>query len=120
MIRVLIERHIAESLEAAYEERSRKILQRAVAAPGFISGETLVDSRDPNHRFTLANWRSAADWERWFHSRCLIRMRKSPFLTSADLDQLKVCGQPRHHDSSVCTLNKTGDFFPVMVKLLCG
>lgn len=68
MIRVLIERHIAESLEAAYEERSRKILQRAVAAPGFISGETLVDSRDPNHRFTLANWRSAADWERWYHS----------------------------------------------------
>lgn len=68
MIRVLIERHIAETLESAYEERSRKILQRAVAAPGFISGETLVDARDPNHRFTLANWRSTADWERWYHS----------------------------------------------------
>ena len=49
MIRVLIERHIAETLETAYEERSRAILQNAVAAPGFISGETLVNAHDPNH-----------------------------------------------------------------------
>lgn len=68
MIRVLIERHIAESLETAYEERSRMVLQQAVAAPGFISGETLIDSNDPNHRITLANWRSEGDWSRWYHS----------------------------------------------------
>lgn len=68
MIRVLIERHIAESLELAYEERSRSILQRAVSAPGFVSGESLVDSDDPNHRFTLANWRSETDWLRWKRS----------------------------------------------------
>lgn len=68
MIRVLIERHIAESLEQAYELRARKVLQAAVAAPGFISGETLQDRHDPNHRITLANWRSEADWERWYHS----------------------------------------------------
>lgn len=68
MIRVIIERHIAESLESAYEERSRYILQSAVAAPGFVSGETLVDANDRNHRITLANWRSAADWDRWYHS----------------------------------------------------
>jgi len=69
MIRVLIERHIAESLEEAYEQRARFVLQHAVAAPGFISGETLVDSHDPNHRITLANWRSEADWDRWYHSQ---------------------------------------------------
>lgn len=68
MIRVLIERHIAESLESAYEERARLVLQQAVAAPGFISGETLSDGHDPNHRITLANWRSEADWDRWFQS----------------------------------------------------
>lgn len=68
MIRVLIERHIAETLESAYEERSRGILQQAVTAPGFISGETLFDAADPNHRLTLSNWRSAADWDRWYHS----------------------------------------------------
>ncbi|MFL1405511.1 antibiotic biosynthesis monooxygenase family protein [Marinobacter sp. M1N3S26] len=68
MIRVIIERHIAESLESAYEDRSRFILQSAVTAPGFVSGETLVDARDRNHRITLANWRSEADWDRWYHS----------------------------------------------------
>ncbi|MFL1453461.1 antibiotic biosynthesis monooxygenase family protein [Marinobacter sp. GN3S48] len=68
MIRVLIERHIAETLESAYEERSRKVLQQAVAAPGFISGETLVDARDPNHRLTLSNWRSEAEWDQWYCS----------------------------------------------------
>lgn len=68
MIRVLIERHIAESLESAYEERSRRVLQRAVTAPGFVSGETLVDTNDPNHRFALANWRSESDWQRWLGS----------------------------------------------------
>ena len=69
MIRVLIERHIAESLEWAYEERSRRILQNAVTTPGFVSGETLVDAHDPNHRFTLSNWRSEADWQRWLQSK---------------------------------------------------
>lgn len=68
MIRVLIERHIAETLESAYEERSRRVLQQAVSAPGFISGETLVDATDPNHRLTLANWRSVSDWDHWYRS----------------------------------------------------
>ncbi|NWO05455.1 MAG: antibiotic biosynthesis monooxygenase [Alteromonadaceae bacterium] len=69
MIRVLIERHIAECLESAYEQQSRKVLQHSVAQPGFISGETLVDKHDPHHRITLSNWRSEADWQRWFKSR---------------------------------------------------
>lgn len=68
MIRVLIERHIAETLETAYEQRSRKVLQNAFAAPGFISGETLSNRDDPNNRFTLSNWRSVSHWERWYHS----------------------------------------------------
>lgn len=68
MIRVLIERHIAESLAPAYEERSRRILQNAVSAPGFVSGEALTDVHDPNHRYTLANWRSEVHWLRWLHS----------------------------------------------------
>jgi len=69
MIRVLIERHIAESLEAAYETRSRKVLQNAVAAPGFISGEALSNRNDPNNRFILSNWRSVSHWDRWYRSK---------------------------------------------------
>ena len=69
MIRVLIERHIAESLEVAYETRSRKVLQNAVAAPGFIAGESLSNRNDPNNHFILSNWRSVSHWDRWYRSK---------------------------------------------------
>lgn len=68
MLRVLIERHIAESLESHYQDVARRILQRAVAAPGFLSGEVLTDVNDPNHRLIWSTWRSAADWQRWLLS----------------------------------------------------
>lgn len=68
MVHLIIERHIAETLESAYEQRSKRLLQSAVSASGFISGETLRDAKDPNHRVTLCKWRSATEWELWHHS----------------------------------------------------
>lgn len=69
MIKIMIERHIAPTLEAPYEERARDVLQTAVKARGFISGETFRDAQDPNHRFLISNWRTASDWELWQASR---------------------------------------------------
>ena len=43
MIKVLIERVIAEGLEQPYEEAARKVIQQAVQSPGFISGESFRD-----------------------------------------------------------------------------
>lgn len=68
MIRVLIDRHIAESLEPHYRDISRRILQQAVQVPGFISGETLQDTQDPNHQVIWSTWRSEADWLDWLQS----------------------------------------------------
>lgn len=65
MIKVLIERHIAPTLEAPYEEQVRDVLQATVAARGFIAGENLRDARDPNHCFLISLWQSAADWQSW-------------------------------------------------------
>ena len=87
MIRVLIERHIAETLESAYEDRSRKVLQNAVSAPGFVSGETLVDTHDSNHRLTLSNGRSEADWQRWFLSEER-RERMAELIPMMDRDEI--------------------------------
>lgn len=69
MIKIMIERHIAPTLEGPYEERARDVLQTAVKARGFISGETYRDAEDPNHRFLISSWRTAADWYLWEHSR---------------------------------------------------
>ncbi|TDT39404.1 heme-degrading monooxygenase HmoA [Halospina denitrificans] len=65
MIRVIIERQIAQEMERTYEEHARQALKNAIEIPGFVSGESLKDERDPNHRVILSSWRSAADWYRW-------------------------------------------------------
>lgn len=68
MIRVIIERHIAQTLETTYEMVAKTTLQKAVSAPGFISGESLKNASDPNHRMILSNWMNVQDWHRWFAS----------------------------------------------------
>ncbi|MCG8612275.1 MAG: antibiotic biosynthesis monooxygenase, partial [Pseudomonadales bacterium] len=68
MIRVIIERHIADTLEIPYEETARKTIQLAVQASGFVSGESLKNAFDPNHRVILSTWRSVQDWQRWSQS----------------------------------------------------
>ncbi|MBR9830052.1 MAG: antibiotic biosynthesis monooxygenase [Oceanospirillales bacterium] len=68
MIRVLIERHVAAELYEHYERASRETLQKAMQAPGFISGEALYDTADPDHRVILATYRSELDWQRWYTS----------------------------------------------------
>ncbi|MCP5206620.1 MAG: antibiotic biosynthesis monooxygenase [Hahellaceae bacterium] len=68
MIRVIIERHIAPTLEIPYEETAKRTLQKAVQVSGFISGETLKNTVDHNHRVILSTWRSLQDWQRWYTS----------------------------------------------------
>ncbi|GAA0785923.1 antibiotic biosynthesis monooxygenase family protein [Marinobacterium sediminicola] len=65
MIRVLIERHVADELSKHYEQASRETLQKAMHFPGFISGEALHNTSDPNHRVILATYRSENDWLLW-------------------------------------------------------
>jgi len=65
MIRVLIERHVASELTEHYDRIARETLQAAMHFPGFISGEALHNSADPNHRVILATYRSENDWLLW-------------------------------------------------------
>ena len=68
MIRVIIERHIAPTLEEHFDQIERSILQSAVVVPGYISGESFKNVQDPNHRFILCTWRSVQDWHQWHQS----------------------------------------------------
>ncbi len=69
MIRVLIERNIMDGLEDIYEDGVRSTLQIALQAAGFLAGESMKDSSNPNRRLTLSKWRSIQDWSNWFHSQ---------------------------------------------------
>ena len=42
--------------------------QTAMNSHGFISGESLQDLVDPNHRIIFANYRTLQDWQYWHHS----------------------------------------------------
>ncbi|WP_286237711.1 antibiotic biosynthesis monooxygenase family protein [Neptuniibacter halophilus] len=68
MIRVMIERHIADSLAEHYDKAARDTLQLAMQAHGFISGEALQNTDDPNHRLVIATYRTVQDWQRWHRS----------------------------------------------------
>lgn len=68
MIRVIIERHIADDLAEHYEEAARNTLQQAMNAHGFISGEALHNANDANHRYVIVTYRTIQDWQHWYSS----------------------------------------------------
>lgn len=68
MIKVIIERHIADGMQTNYEQIAGQILQKSMQARGFITGEALKNTDDLNHRLVIATWRSIADWQQWTHS----------------------------------------------------
>ena len=49
MLAVLIKRILAPGMESTYEEFSRKIIQAAVPAKGFISSKAFKDINDSQH-----------------------------------------------------------------------
>ena len=68
MLAVLIKRTLASEMEATYEEFSRKIIQAAVPAQGFISSKAFKDLKDTKIRYTLIQMECLADWKAWYQS----------------------------------------------------
>ena len=68
MLAVLIKRVLASEMETTYEEFSRKIIQAAVPAKGFISSESFKDFNDSKIRYTLIQMESLVDWKVWYQS----------------------------------------------------
>lgn len=69
MIYVLIEREIAEDLEATYEEAARQLLTNAYQTDGFVEGHTYTELDNPRRRFTLSQWKSVLHWQQWYSSK---------------------------------------------------
>ena len=68
MIKVIIERNIADGLEPNYQDAIRSTLKAALDAPGYISSESLTDVNKPNHKFIIIRWSTLAAWEMWHGS----------------------------------------------------
>ena len=81
MIRVMIERQAK-----ANEDLSALLVELRVAAithyPGYIGGETLVNTEDSSNIIVISTWHSIEDWERWASSetRAKLYQRIEPIL----------------------------------------
>ncbi|MFQ5997353.1 MAG: antibiotic biosynthesis monooxygenase family protein [Dehalococcoidales bacterium] len=81
MIRVVIERQVKEG-----EDLSQLLVELRVAAikyyPGYVGGETLVNTEDGSNIMVISTWRNLKDWERWAASdtRAKLYQRIEPLL----------------------------------------
>ena len=69
MIKVIIERVLAEDMGSTYDREIKKTLVAVMAAKGFISGTSYGDVNSPNIRTIITNWDNVRCWERWYHSQ---------------------------------------------------
>jgi len=68
MIRVIIEREIAQGLEQFYQAAVADLLDVMANAPGYLSAESLVEIHRPNRYVVVTRWTNEAAWNRWFQS----------------------------------------------------
>jgi len=68
MIKVIIERTIAEDMQSTYEIEVKRALRAVMGASGFISGESLIDINHPSVRTIITTWENLSCWNRWFNS----------------------------------------------------
>jgi heme-degrading monooxygenase HmoA len=65
MIRVIIEREVAQGLEEFYESAIANLLGVMSSAGGYLSGESLVDIHRPNRYIVVTRWVDEGAWNRW-------------------------------------------------------
>jgi len=100
MIKVIIERQVAEGLESHYEKAISELLSAMTSAPGYISGESLIDAKRSNHYVVIAKWTTESAWSQWFHSGDRKRLMNAiaPFLQTDE--QFTVLKQLSFHKYS--------------------
>ena len=63
MIKVIIERHVKES--EPLSPLLRELRVAAMNQPGYITGETLVNTEDKSIFTVISTWHSLEEWKAW-------------------------------------------------------
>ena len=81
MIRVIIERQAKEGVRLL--ALLRDIRAEAMKQPGYISGETLVNTDDNSDIIVISTWQNLKDWKAWEASEARAKLDKQikPLLT---------------------------------------
>jgi heme-degrading monooxygenase HmoA len=77
MVKVLIRRQTKENTEAEVHDSLVEYRVAAMRQPGYISGETLVNTRDPREILVISTWRSLEHWKAWQRSKQRAELAKS-------------------------------------------
>ncbi len=64
-VKILIRRRIPREKESKILPLLLELRSLAVSQPGYISGETLRNLKDPEDYLVISTWQSAKDWEAW-------------------------------------------------------
>ena len=91
MIRVIIERWLAEGGDATIEKIMRDLRRKAIHSPGYVTGETLRDIADPHHFVILCTWRTREEWETWAASEMRQEIEDQIRLLLSEPEKITVC-----------------------------
>ena len=90
MIKVIIERVLADDMERAYDSEIRKSLTVIMEAKGYISGVSYINVNNPNIRTIITNWDNVGCWNRWHKSTIRREVNKTILLMLKQDEKVKV------------------------------
>lgn len=67
-IKVVILRRVPGDKKDELRPLVLKLRSMAMAQPGYVSGETLVNMDDPEQNLVLSSWESPESWDAWLHN----------------------------------------------------
>lgn len=90
MIKVIIERVLADDMETTYDSEIRKSLTAIMTAKGYISGASYINVDNPSIRTIITNWDNVTCWNRWHKSKTRREVNKSIVLMLIQEEKIKV------------------------------
>jgi heme-degrading monooxygenase HmoA len=69
LVKVLIKRKVTQEKEAALLDLITQLRTLASRQPGYISGETLRSTDNPEEYLVISTWQSMGDWKAWLESK---------------------------------------------------
>ena len=90
MIKVIIERVLADDMASTYDFEIRKSLKAIMSAKGYISGASYSNIDNPNIRTIITNWDNVNCWNRWHNSKVRREVNKAIILMLKQDENIKV------------------------------
>jgi Uncharacterized enzyme involved in biosynthesis of extracellular polysaccharides len=86
MIKVVLSRQIKANTETKLVEALMDLRAAALHQPGYITGETLMNTADPHNILVISTWISLEHWKAWKESEQRIELDEAlmPLLSSEE------------------------------------